>query len=69
MLVYNILLVLVGMSLLGATLTLPGIAGIVLTIGMAIDASILILKQSRKNYRMVLQWKKQCMLVFLMLWW
>ncbi|QQR53396.1 protein translocase subunit SecD [bacterium] len=48
-LVYNILLVLVGMSLLGATLTLPGIAGIVLTIGMAIDASILIFETIKEE--------------------
>ena len=41
-LIYNLLLTLVMLWLLGATLTLPGIAGMVLTIGMAIDASILI---------------------------
>ncbi|HRN77732.1 MAG TPA: protein translocase subunit SecD [Candidatus Dependentiae bacterium] len=41
-LVYNLILVLVGLAWLKATLTLPGIAGMVLTVGMAIDASILI---------------------------
>ncbi|MCX5922499.1 MAG: protein translocase subunit SecD [Candidatus Dependentiae bacterium] len=44
-LLYNLLLILVGMAWLRATLTLPGIAGMVLTIGMAIDASILIYEQ------------------------
>jgi len=44
-LVFNVLLVLLGLSLFKATLTLPGIAGIVLTVGMAIDASILIYEQ------------------------
>ncbi len=40
------------MSLLGATLTLPGIAGIVLTVGMAVDANVLIfsrIKEELKN--------------------
>ncbi len=41
-LAYNLLLMLAILSWLGATLSLPGIAGMVLTIGMAIDASILI---------------------------
>lgn len=41
-LVYNLIMVLLGLAWLRATLTLPGIAGMVLTIGMAIDASILI---------------------------
>lgn len=41
-LLFNLLLVLLGMVWLHATLTLPGIAGMVLTVGMAIDASILI---------------------------
>lgn len=41
-LVYNLLLVMLFLSMLKATLTLPGIAGMILTIGMAIDASILI---------------------------
>lgn len=46
-LLYNLLLILVVMSWLKATLTLPGIAGMVLTVGMAIDASILIFEQIR----------------------
>jgi len=40
-LVLNILLIIASLSLLGSTLTLPGIAGIVLTIGMAVDANVL----------------------------
>ncbi len=37
------------MSLLGATLTLPGIAGIVLTLGMAVDANVLIFSRIREE--------------------
>ncbi|MNE30529.1 preprotein translocase subunit SecD [compost metagenome] len=37
------------MSLLGATLTLPGIAGIVLTMGMAVDANVLIFSRIREE--------------------
>jgi preprotein translocase subunit SecD len=51
-LVFNLILILFGLSRIGATLTLPGIAGMVLTIGMAIDASILIyekIKEELKN--------------------
>ena len=44
-LMFNLCLVLFGLSTLGAVLTLPGIAGMVLTIGMAIDASILIFER------------------------
>ena len=46
-LVFNLLLVVLLLSLLGATLTLPGIAGMVLTVSMAIDSSILIYEQIR----------------------
>lgn len=48
-LIYNLLLVLVGMAWIRATLTLPGIAGMVLTVGMAIDASILIYERIREE--------------------
>lgn len=48
-LVYNLILILVGMSMMKATLTLPGIAGMVLTIGMAIDASILIYERIKEE--------------------
>lgn len=46
-LVYNLILILLFMSLIKATLTLPGIAGMILTVGMAVDASILIYEQMR----------------------
>ena len=39
------------LSLLGATLTLPGIAGIVLTVGMAVDANVLIFERIREELR------------------
>lgn len=48
-LVFNMILILFGLSQLGATLTLPGIAGIVLTLGMAIDASILIYERIKEE--------------------
>ena len=41
-LIINLFLVTAVMSVIGATLTLPGIAGIVLTVGMAVDANVLI---------------------------
>jgi len=50
-LVYNLVLILIGMAWLHATLTLPGIAGMVLTIGMAIDASILIFERVKEELR------------------
>jgi preprotein translocase subunit SecD len=37
------------LSVIGATLTLPGIAGIVLTIGMAVDANVLIFERIRRK--------------------
>lgn len=48
-LLYNLLLILVGMYWLGATLTMPGIAGLVLTVGMAIDCSILIYERIKEE--------------------
>ena len=45
----NVVLITGFMSLLGATLTLPGIAGIVLTIGMAVDANVLIFSRIREE--------------------
>ncbi|MGZ6254373.1 MAG: protein translocase subunit SecD [Candidatus Chromulinivorax sp.] len=46
-LAYNMILILLCMAAVKATLTLPGIAGMILTIGMAVDASILIYEQIR----------------------
>lgn len=45
----NLVLLIAVMSLLGATLTLPGIAGIVLTVGMAVDANVLIFSRIREE--------------------
>jgi len=50
-LVLNGLLVLAIMSMLGSTLTLPGIAGFVLTLGMAVDANVLINERIREELR------------------
>ncbi len=50
-LVLNVLLVLAGMAAFGATLTLPGIAGIALTIGIAVDANVLIYERIREELR------------------
>jgi SecD/SecF fusion protein len=57
-LVANIAMIVALLSLLGATLTLPGIAGIVLTIGMAVDSNVLIyerIREERRNGRSVIQ--------------
>ena len=49
MLICTLTLLMGGMSALGATLTLPGIAGVVLTIGMAVDANVLIFERIREE--------------------
>ncbi len=51
MLIFTMTMVLAGMAAFGATLTLPGIAGIVLTIGMAVDANVLIFERIREEMR------------------
>ncbi|MBI5211717.1 MAG: protein translocase subunit SecD [Elusimicrobia bacterium] len=48
-LVLNLVLLLAAMAYFGATLTLPGIAGIILTIGMAVDANVLILERIKEE--------------------
>jgi len=50
-LVINMILLFGVMSMIGATLTLPGIAGIVLTIGMAVDANVLVFERIREELR------------------
>lgn len=47
----NIALIMAVLSAIGATLTLPGIAGIVLTMGMAVDANVLIFERMREEIR------------------
>lgn len=48
---FNLVLLLAVMSMIGVTLTMPGIAGIVLTLGMAIDANVLICERIREELR------------------
>lgn len=50
-LLLNLVLIVAVLSILGATLTLPGIAGIVLTMGMAVDANVLIFERIREELR------------------
>lgn len=50
-LMVNVMMILSALSLLDATLTLPGIAGIVLTVGMAVDANVLIYERIREELR------------------
>ncbi len=50
-LIFNILYLLSGMALLEATLTLPGIAGVILAIGMAVDSNVLIFERIREEIR------------------
>jgi preprotein translocase subunit SecD len=47
----NLILLVAVMSIIGATLTLPGIAGIVLTVGMAVDANVLIFARIREELK------------------
>jgi preprotein translocase subunit SecD len=57
-LVFNVLMILGIMALIGSTLTLPGIAGFVLTIGAAVDANVLVnerIREERKRGRRVFQ--------------
>jgi SecD/SecF fusion protein len=48
--ILNVILLLGALSLLGATLTLPGIAGIILSIGMAVDSNVLIYERMREEF-------------------
>ncbi len=50
-LVFNLVMIVAVLSMLQATLTLPGIAGIVLTVGMAVDANVLIFERIREEIR------------------
>ncbi len=54
----NLVLIIAGMAAFGATLTLPGIAGIVLTLGMAVDANVLINERLREELKLGLTPKK-----------
>lgn len=50
-LIENVLFLIAALSLFGATLTLPGIAGIILTIGMSVDSNVLIFERIREELR------------------
>ncbi|MDN5785539.1 protein translocase subunit SecD [Pseudorhodobacter sp.] len=50
-LMFNVTLIFGTLSVIGATLTLPGIAGIVLTIGMAVDANVLVFERIREELK------------------
>ena len=50
-LMFNLVIIVAVLSMLQATLTLPGIAGIVLTVGMAVDANVLIFERIREEIR------------------
>ncbi|MEE8335836.1 MAG: protein translocase subunit SecD [Candidatus Neomarinimicrobiota bacterium] len=50
-LIWNLILVLAVLATLGATLTLPGIAGLILTVGMSIDANVIIFERIREELR------------------
>ncbi len=50
-LLLNLVLIVAILGLLGATLTMPGIAGMVLTVGMAVDANVLIFERMREELR------------------
>ncbi len=50
-LVLNVVLLFALMTMIGATLTMPGIAGVILTIGMAVDANVLIFERQREELK------------------
>lgn len=50
-LTFNVMFIMAGLASLGATLTLPGIAGIILTVGMAVDANVIIYERIREEVR------------------
>lgn len=52
MVIFNVLFLMGTLSALGATLTLPGLAGIALTVGMAVDANVLITERIREELRL-----------------
>src|SRR5262249_8767590 len=51
-LLMNVVLVLGAMAYIGSTLTLPGIAGLILTVGMAVDSNVLIFERIREELRL-----------------
>ena len=59
----NLVMIVAFLSLLKATLTLPGIAGIVLTVGMAVDANVLIFERIKEELAMEQEYKKPLIVV------
>lgn len=57
----NLLLIMGSLASFGTVLTLAGIAGIVLTIGMAVDANVIIYERIREELRLGVEWKEACM--------
>jgi preprotein translocase subunit SecD len=51
-LVFNLIILLAALAYFGATLTLPGIAGVILTIGMAVDSNVLVFERIREELRL-----------------
>ena len=51
-LLLNVIFIMAGLAVFEATLTLPGIAGIILTIGMAVDANVLIFERIREELKL-----------------
>lgn len=51
-LIFNLIFLFAALSIMGATLTLPGIAGIALTLGMAVDANVLIFERTKEEMRL-----------------
>ncbi|HIJ78183.1 MAG: protein translocase subunit SecD [Desulfobulbaceae bacterium] len=49
-LILNVLMLFAGLAMMGGTLTLPGIAGIILSIGMAVDSNVLIFERMREEF-------------------
>ncbi|MDD5542746.1 MAG: protein translocase subunit SecD [Acidobacteriia bacterium] len=49
---FNLIILLAAMAYFGATLTLPGIAGVILTIGMAVDSNVLVFERIREELRL-----------------
>jgi preprotein translocase subunit SecD len=47
----NVFMMVAGLAIIGATLTMPGIAGIILTVGMAVDANVVIFERMREELR------------------
>ncbi len=57
-LLFNLLIIVSTLASFGTALTLPGIAGVVLTIGMAVDANVIIFERIREELRKKLPWKE-----------